>query len=113
MLEWYGFSNKGYLQNWELLTPSEKDFIRKLHQNYVMAHRNSSFMSLSANDIITIKRFIESPSQEQIEKAQELNMENSDIERFSKLQLGRAIALEQGKQERESDRLYSGRTWEK
>jgi hypothetical protein len=109
MLEWYGFSDKGYLQNWEFLSPAEKNFIRKLHDSYLMAHRNS----LSADDIHTIKRFIESPDEWLIEKAQELNMENSDIERFSKLQLGRAIAIEQAKQERESDRLYSGRTWEK
>ena len=78
-----------------------------------MAHRNSNYISLSADDIHTIKRFIESPDEWLIEKAQELNMENSDIERFSKLQLGRAIAIEQAKQGRESDRLNSGRTWEK
>jgi len=113
MLEWYGFSDKGYLQNWEFLSPAEKNFIRKLHDSYLMAHRNSNYMSLSADDIHTIKRFIESPDEWLIEKAQELNMENSDIERFSKLQLGRAIAIEQAKQGRESDRLNSGRTWEK
>ena len=113
MLEWYGFSDKGYLQNWEFLSPAEKNFIRKLHDSYLMAHRNSNYMSLSADDIHTIKRFIESPDEWLIQKAKELNMENSDIERFSKLQLGRAIAIEQAKQGRESDRLNSGRTWEK
>lgn len=101
VLDFYGFENRGYLEDLTLLTPAEKRFLVSLEKNY-------RYQELSQTEITSLIRLLEPPTEESLVLAQSLGI--ADCEKFSAIRLKREIAFEQGKTE--SDRLNSGRTWE-